>query len=400
VNARHVGIVFRKELLETLRDRRTLVTSILVPILLFPVMIFGIGLMTILVIRGIERETHMVMLLGEEHAPELAGRIRAGENVFVVAPAADYAARIDAKELRAAVEFPAGFEERLRADPEEPQEIILYWYEGELRSRSAVRTMEKILAEYRKELVAARIAERGLDEDVARPFAVEKANVAPPEKVTGTILGLLLPYFIIILCLTGAMYPAMDLTAGEKERGTMETILVSPVGRGELVAGKFLLVLLTSVATTALSIASFALTVLMGANLAGRFGVDIVLAVSGKAVAAVFLMVLPLAVLFSAALLALALYARSYREAQTYLGPLFMVVILPAIFSMLPGIELNARLAMVPILNVSLVAREIFSGVYQWDLIALIFVSTSVLAAAALWFAARQFRREEVLFRS
>jgi sodium transport system permease protein len=400
VNLRNTGIVFRKELVETLRDRRTLFTSLILPILLFPVMIIGFAALGYFVVSGIQRETHTVMLLGEEHAPELARRIRTMDRVRTVPPAEDYAARIDAKTLRTAVEFPAGFEERLRSSPETQQEIKLYWYEGELRSRAAVNAVEKTIFEYRKELIKERLTERRLADDVAEPFTVETANVAPPERVTGSILGLLLPYFIIILCLTGAMYPAMDLTAGEKERGTMETILVSPVSRADIVAGKFLLVLLTSVTTTALSIASFALTVLAGANVVGRLNLDIVLAVSGKSIAAVFLMILPLAILFSAALMAIAIYARSYREAQSYLGPLYIVVILPAVFSMLPGIELSPRLALVPILNVSLVAREIFGGVYKWDLIALIFLSTSVIAAAALWFAARQFRREEVLFRS
>lgn len=400
MNLRHTGIVFRKELLETLRDRRTLFTSLILPILLFPVIIIGIAALGYFVVSGIQRETHTVMLLGEEHAPELARRIRGMKSVHLVPAARDFAARIDAKTLRAAVEFPEGFEVRLRSNPETRQEIKLYWYEGELRSRSAASALEETIAEYGKEIVTARLAERRLADDVAAPFKVETANVAPPERVTGSVLGLLLPYFIIILCLSGAMYPAMDLTAGEKERGTMETILVSPVGRGDIVAGKFLLVLLTSVTTTALSVASFALTVLAGANVVGRLNLDIVLAVSGKSVAAVFLMILPLAILFSAALMAIALYARSYREAQSYLAPLYIVVILPAVFSMLPGIELNPRLALVPILNVSLVAREIFGGIYKWDLIALIFLSTSVIAAAALWFAARQFRREDVLFRS
>jgi sodium transport system permease protein len=400
VNLRDTGIVFRKELVETLRDRRTLFTSLILPILLFPVLIIGIAALGYFVLSGIERETHTVMLLGEENAPELARRIRTMKEVRIVPPADDYAARIDAKTLRAAVEFPLRFEERLRSNPETRQEITLYWYEGELRSRAAVSAVEKTIAAYRDEIIRARLAERRLAEDVAEPFSVETANVAPPERVTGSILGLLLPYFIIILCLTGAMYPAMDLTAGEKERGTMETILVSPVSRADIVAGKFLLVLLTSVTTTALAIASFALTVLAGANVVGRLNLNVVLAVSGKSIAAVFLMILPLAILFSAALMAIALYARSYREAQSYLGPLYIVVILPAVFSMLPGIELSPRLALVPILNVSLVAREIFGGIYKWDLIALIFLSTSAIAAAALWFAARQFRREDVLFRS
>jgi sodium transport system permease protein len=99
-------------------------------------------------------------------------------------------------------------------------------------------------------------------------------------------------------------------------------------------------------------------------------------------------------------LLAISLIARSYREAQSYLGPLIFVVILPGMASMLPGVELNNRLALVPILNVSLVAKDIFAGQYHWNQIGLIFASTCVFAALALYVAVRQFNREEVLFRT
>ena len=122
--------------------------------------------------------------------------------------------------------------------------------------------------------------------------------------------------------------------------------------------------------------------------------------ISGKAIAAVFFMVLPLAVLFSGALLAISLLAKSYKEAQSYVQPLIIVVILPAIVALLPGVELNPKLALVPVLNVSLVSKEILTGNYPWGLIGLIFGSSSLYAAAALFVAVRAFQRESVLFRT
>ena len=203
-----------------------------------------------------------------------------------------------------------------------------------------------------------------------------------------------------MLCLTGAMYPAMDLTAGEKERGTMETILASPASRAEIVLGKFLLVVTASLVTAALSILSFAITIFGGAELFSELTKNFVIAVSTRALLAVLVMILPLSLIFAAALLAISVMARSYREAQTYITPLMFIVILPAMASFLPGVELNAKLALVPILNVSLVSKEIFSGQYPWGLIALIFLSTTAYAAAAIYLAVRQFSREEVLFRT
>ena len=111
-------------------------------------------------------------------------------------------------------------------------------------------------------------------------------------------------------------------------------------------------------------------------------------------------MVLPLAVLFSAALMTISLFAKSYKEAQSYVTPMMMVVILPAVAAMLPGVELTSKLALVPILNMSLLCKELVTGTYHWNYIAIIFSSTCVYAAAALFLAVKMFQREDVLFRS
>ena len=401
-----VVIVYRKELLDTLRDRRTLISMIVVPLLLFPVLTIGFGTLAAKLFQRARQEASTIMIFGAEHAPTLAATIREQDGFEVVPAAEDYVARINDKKLRVAVEFPPQFEEALQTNVGSPDSgkrptVKLYHYAGEMRSRFALRDLQRILRTYRDQLVEVRLAGRGLSPDVLEPFESKEENVASPEKVGGNVLGGMLPYFIIILCLTGAMYPAIDLSAGEKERGTIETILASPVGRTELVMGKFLMVLTASLTTSALSLGSFAVTLSAAAEFTQRMSrAGLPFVISAKGVAMVFLMVLPLAVLFSAALLALALLARSYKEAQSYLQPLMIVAILPAIAAMLPGVELNAKLALIPILNVSLVSKEILTGNYPWELIGLIFASTCVYAAAALFVAVRQFQRESVLFRT
>jgi sodium transport system permease protein len=205
--------------------------------------------------------------------------------------------------------------------------------------------------------------------------------------------------------MTGAMYPAIDLTAGEKERGTIETILCSPVSRTHLVLGKFLMVLTASLCTAILAMTSMgvsfgavkkymAVTITFKADNPLNFTIGI------KAISAVFLMVLPLAVLFSAALLAIALMAKSYKEAQSYLSPLVIVVVIPAVAALMPGVEINTRMLLIPVLNTSLVCKDIVSGTYHWDNIGTIFVSSCVYAAAALFIAVKLFQREDVLFRT
>jgi sodium transport system permease protein len=401
---RNVGIVYRKELIDQLRDRRTVVSMVVIPILLFPLLTVGFGALAVKLVQRAQQEGYTVMVLGAEHAPALTEAIRQAEGVRLVAPAADYAKQITDKKLRAAVEIPAGFEQSLQNTSGEKPVVKIYHFAGEIRSQFARRTIEEAVSKYRDQVVEQRLAANNLSRDVLKPFESKEENVAPPEKVCGTQFGSFIPYFIIILTLTGAMYPAMDLTAGEKERGTIETILASAVSRTELVFGKFLMVLTASATTTVLSLGSFAVTFLFATKTAGeifsRGGQQLSFVISTKAVAAVFFMVLPLAVTFAAALLAIALLAKSYKEAQSYISPLMIVVILPAIVSLLPGVELNAKLALIPILNVSLVSKEILSGNYPWGMIGLIFASSCAYAAAALFIAVRTFQNESVLFRT
>jgi sodium transport system permease protein len=203
--------------------------------------------------------------------------------------------------------------------------------------------------------------------------------------------------------MVGATYPAMDLTAGEKERGTIETILSSPVSRTHLVLGKFFMVLLAAMASAALALASmgfsFALANKLFQDLGAENAIHFLRALTLGDGLVMFVMVLPVAVFFSAAQLAIALFAKSFKEAQTYLTPLMFLVLLPAMASVAPGLELNPTLALVPILNTSLVSKEIISGTYHWQYIGLIFLSSSVYAAVALAAAVKLFQREDVLFR-
>jgi sodium transport system permease protein len=208
------------------------------------------------------------------------------------------------------------------------------------------------------------------------------------------------------------MYPAMDLTAGEKERGTMETLLCSPVARVDLVLGKFLMVLTGSLSAMVFMLISMGATAFIAGSMWAGGGKAAPLAAAAKdsssvipmidplGLLGVLAMVLPVAVLFSAVIFTVALFAKSYKEAQSYVGPLVLVIIMPAVLGMLPGIDLNFRLALVPILNLSLVCKEMLSGVWHWEYIALIFGSSCVYAAVALALAVRMFNREDVIFRT
>jgi len=397
-----IGIVYRKEFTEWVRDRRTLISTVLVPLFFFPIIMVGFTALAVVMMDTAQKETPKVMVLGGEDSPQLLAELRKAESLKIAPFSANWKEQISDKEIRAAVEIPRGFQAALEKG--EAKTVKIYFYEGETKSSFGADHIQKFLKDYREQVVKERLAAKNVPPSVLTPFEIHQENVAPPEKVSGATVGGFIGYMVVLLCMTGAMYPAIELTAGEKERGTMETILSSPISRMHLVLGKFLLVLSAALATAALSVMSMGISfsALRHFNVSSGRGeaAGLLLQLGPKAVAAIFLMALPMAVLFSAVLMTIALFAKSHKEAQSYLTPMTFLVVIPAVASLLPGVELTPKLAFIPILNTSLVCKEIMTGTYHWNAIALIFVSTCAYAGVALFLAFKTFQRESVLFRS
>jgi sodium transport system permease protein len=399
---RNVGIVYRKELRDSLRDRRTLISMIVVPVLAIPLLMLGAGALTARLVSRAREEIAPVMVLGGEDSPKVMAALRELKTIKIVPPSADFTNRINDKSLRAAVVIPRGFEAALaRGDTATVQ---IFEHAGEMKSGFASGVLDQGLRNLRDATVRERLRAHNVPEAVLKPFDLVHHNVAPPARVSGSLLGGVIPYIILILCMTGAMYPAMDLTAGEKERGTLETLLCSPVSRTHVVLGKFLLVLTTSLGTVLLSLVSLVVTsraakpLLAGAGSAAAMRLS--LTIDPLAVAGVFLMLLPAAVMLSAGLLAVSVFARTMKEAGSYASPLMIAVVLPAMVGVLPGIEPSPGLALVPLVNISLACKEVITGVWHWNFILLALGSSCAYAAAALGVAVWLFQREDVLFRT
>ena len=410
MNLRDTLTVYRKELRDTLRDRRTLVSMFLVPAVIMPAILFLFGTATYHVVKKAHAQPPVVAVLGGADSPAVKAALHAQPGLVVVAAPDDWRERIADKRLRAVVEIPAGFETSLTANA--PTEVKIFHYDGELKAGHAVGELKKFFTGLRERTLAERLKARDLPASFARPFEIRTENAAPPEKVGGNTFGGFIPYLLILLSFTGVIYPAIDLMAGEKERGTLETLLCSPASRLDIVLGKFLLVLTVSLTTVACSLLSMTVSLLAGGLVmlgSGRMAEQLSGA-SGSASAlpsldpagliGVVVLVLPLAVLFAAVALAISLFARTQKEAQTYIAPLIAVVLLPAVAGMLPGVELGSTLALVPVLNVALACKALVSGVWPWTQLALIFGSTCLYAAAAVAMCVRMFGRESVLFRT
>ncbi len=412
MNWNNIVTVYVKELRDMLRDRRTVISMIVIPTFIMPGLLALVVFVSFKVAREVAATTPTIMVVGGEDSPLARTALERHDKVKILPGAPGWKQLIADKKLRAVVEIPPGFDAAIQRG--EIAAIKIYNYEGEMRSDRAVSEVRRFFGGYADKIVAARLAERGLPMATIKPLEVTAENVAPPEKVGGNMIGGIIPYFFLLLAFTGAMYPAMDLTAGEKERGTMETLLCSPVSRVDIVLGKFLMILTASLGTVACSLLSMGLTFMVGgALLAQRIGssgtasarraaekMGSMMTLDPVGLLGVVGIVLPMIVLFAAGLFTISLFAKSFKEAQSYVSPLIIVIIMPAMIGMLPGVELNGKLALVPILNVSLASKELVSGVWHWHYLALIFGSSCAYAALALALAVKMFQREDVIFRA
>src|SRR5262249_10648191 len=232
---------------------------------------------------------------------------------------------------------------------------------GDDASRQAGRRLRTVLMRWKQYLREVRLLRQGLPANFDDPFALQDSEPSkPPEQVAAdSLLDLLVrvfPFLLVMWSLAGALYPAVDLCPGEKERGTMETLLISPASREELVWGKFLTIWVLSAATALLNLASMGLT---SAHFSGVLPHDIL---SPAAIFWCVLLLLPLSAFFSAISLAVGAYARSSKEGQYYLMPLFLVTTPLIVLTFAPGVELNAFYSLVPVTGVALLMQRLMTA--------------------------------------
>lgn len=392
-------IVYRKELRDMMRDKRTIRSMIIVPVIAMPLIIVGITKLASRLEGEAKKQPSKVMISGGQDSPKTLAALQNAPDIEIVPYQSDAKQEVSDKKIGALVEIPAGFDSVLSND--KAAQVSIGYYQNDDKSELAKGRLQQFFDEYRDKMARAALTARGMPTNLLEPFTVTASNIAPPSKVSAAAIGGWILYMVIIFSFSGAMYPAMDTTAGEKERGTLETILSSPVSRTDLVLGKFLMVMTVSIVTTALSLTSMGASIAWAGRSAGG-GADAAfkLGFDPSSIIAIVILLVPLAVLFAVVEIAVALLAKSYREAQTYVSPLMFLVIVPAIVGALPGVELNWKTALIPILNVSLVSKEIFAATYHWSYIALIFATTCFYAAIGIAAAVHMFNREDVLFRT
>ena len=390
--------IFKKELIDTLRDRRTLIMMLVIPMLLFPVLMGIVVKVQVKQIKKAEEKRIKIGLLTYGNAQAFRDLLMNREDLRIMEDiqADSIQSLIKKDSLDAVILFSEDFDQKV-ADLEEGR-VELYFKSTEDLNITRGR-LRPLINDFEKRLISDRFMKLNLDEKIVEAIHIKEHDIASMKERIGKKIGGFLPYLFVLFCFMGCMYPAIDLGAGEKERGTLETLLSSPASRFQIVMGKFSVVVLAGISAAAISILGLFIAVRQVKELPPEL-LDVVLGIlEFKSIVMVLSLLLPLSIFFAACMLSLSIFAKSFKEAQSIITPLNIVVILPVFLALLPGIELNAKTALIPILNVSLASKEIIAGTIAPGLLAEVYISLIVLAGLSLYGCKRWFEREETMFR-
>lgn len=396
-------IIYLKELLELARDRRTFFFTVFIPVFAMPLIFTGFGFVSQSLFKQASQAEMTYSIFGKDHAPRLAERFakEKGFREVVLASPTDIKTAIGDDRIKFALVIPAGFEQSLA---QQQQGVIALHYNSAVTVDLTRKRVMSVIGGQNRELREQALSALNLNKEQLRfaldPITLEDHSTADKREQMGAVVGGMLPYILLMVCVMAAMYPAIDTGAGEKERGTLETLLLAPVSRTALVMAKFLMLFTVGLTSALLMIGSMGMLLYFFGALIGGDLVQMVRAIGLLDLAMVALMLVPTAAIFAAILLSISVYAKSYKEAAGLISPLIIVTILPTLVALLPGVELNWKWAMVPLTNVSLAMKELVKGTMDYSMFSVILLSTTLTAGALLALCRWWFNREQVLFRN
>ena len=389
--------LFKRELLDILRDKKTLVMMILVPIILYPLLIVGMTVLMTSIMASQEEKTYLVAFENDAALATEVERIFAENEEDLtykieIVESADCKADLEALELDAYVV----------SDTE--GNIQIHYLSAKDNSTTAMSVLQDAFDIYEDELREQRVTEAGLDvEAILNPVQVENADLSTTEESIGNIIGSMMPFLIITVILMGAIYPAIDVTAGEKERGTLETLLTLPVTNFEMIMSKFLAVSTIACASAILNIFSMAgamafLVTSSFSAAAEDLNISIQFEEFIPGILFTIVVMMFFALLVTAVCMCTCVFAKNFKEANNYITPVMLVFMFGSYAPMLPDLELTVQTAAMPIVNVALMVEGLFQFNYNYGLFAIVLFSNVAYSLLAIMVLGRIYNSEAVLF--
>ncbi len=391
--------LYKKEMLDILRDKKTILMMIVIPLILYPLIFAGSMLLASSMLNA---STNRTYIIGFEDVSDERAMVEAFDKhkdkhdySFIYFNTGD---KKQNEEYLREGKMDAYLIESV-SDNRPYYEIAYLASESE--SQTAAGMIQDILQDMQADMTRKTLEDNGLDPKlVLTPIDYAYKNLATHEENAGYLVGMVVPFLLITSILMGALYPAIDATAGEKERGTLETLLTLPVRNLELIVAKFLATSTVAVGAAFLNILSMSLMVGYMIISAGSLGAasDLDLVSFIPAVYITLLCVLTFAMFASAVCLSACIFARSFKEAQNFTTPVMLIFMICGMAGMIPQLSLNSVTALIPVVNISLLISEIFSFHFDISQIVMVLVSNLAYTAVAVVIMGRLFSSENILF--
>ena len=387
--------IFRKELLDTLRDRRTLMTMLVIPILVFPITLNIFVDVSESFQESANSKTMKIGIVADhnknytrqlEQIPAAVGP----KKIIVYKDSLTLRKAIEADRIQLGLIIPTN-QSTLRANQ---QTITLNWLldASEVgRSERANLYGSSLQANAEKE----RLLKLGLRAEQIKPLSIQTINCASDKKMVGQLAGGILPYIFIAFGFIGCMYPAIDLFTGEKERGTLETLLTVPVGRWKILIGKMLVVVSSGMLAASCSLLGLFISIEFLDLAQNKELLEVIHGIlTPYFIGSMLALLLPLVIFFAGVMIPIAIYAKSFKEAQSIITPLNIVMVLPAMVGFFPGIELNLNTTLIPVVNVVLATKELIAGTLSLSYFLSVFGIMCLLALLSVLISYKQFGKE------
>ena len=393
---KHIKAVYKKEMQDILRDRRTLIATVVIPILLIPIMTFGIPLLFSSTEQQIVEQTQYIAIINYESSENFTRLIDGSRSLRVVEIDKPIDEAIRNGTIAAGIGIPSDFDDRIAN--EQRVNITVYYDASSRTSNVAYSKIMQFLSMYSKVTVDERLLNREIDPEILSPIQVFASDVATEDEVSGYLLSLILPPLLSIIVATGGMNASIDLTVGEKERHTLEALLVTSAKRRDLITGKFLAVF----STTLVSIAFIMLSLTGSVGYLSTFSIQqmqIFLTLQTSII--VFSILSLMAIMIASLGMALASFAKSFKEANNYLTPMLFLIVILSFGSYGISIEDVGLIPfIVPILNVTLIIQEVLVNNLNVFHLVLTVTSTFVVSVILISIASWIYHKEGLLFRA
>jgi len=397
MNFKKALIVYRKELMEMLRDKRTLFTTILLPIILYPLIFVGFSsLMSRQQVKLEEKGATIAIAdsLNTAGSALIISDLQTIEHFSYLPYSPAMEKRFEEKDIHAIITI----SDSLSAENLHLIKFEVRFDNSSDQGRMLIGKLNKSLADTEKKMVEQRLIEQKLNPGILKVVSVVETDISTAQKKLGSILGMILPYLMIILLISGAAVAAADLVAGEKERHTLETLLVSSAQRTEIVIGKYLTIITMSMVNVLANLVSLYFSATYMVSQSGLETAGVSFPVSNFLI--LFLALIPLSTLYAAILLSISTFSRNMKEAHSYEQPILTISMLLGMISFFPAFELSNLMALVPVINISLLFKAVMIGEYQISHLLLTIGSTLLLDVLAILGTIKLFNTESVLFRT